>query len=553
MTAETTNAIRREMRQLQFRLAATRARLVLTQAGTGMAMAASLAIGGLVVEMTLDWLVHLPWLARACFSVPALGGAIWIFYREVILPLLRVPSDHAVACAIERAMPVFETRLIASIQLGRDAAGKKNALVGALIRETAALAAGQDFRKAVKNERLMRYARALACVLVAAAGLAGMARGNMTLLLERALLLTTRLPSRTRIEKIECATRIAAGEDLKIEVQAAGVIPQDGMIEAESGPRSAEYKLERDAGGGGGFHAMIRSVPESLRFRVVLNDATSDPVTVTVFSPPAVLGVECTEVFPAYTNLAPVPRPTGDLSLLAGSVLRLKVTASGPVKEGNVHLAGLETDSPLAVNAGDQREADGAIPIPRAGLTGFSIRLVDDNGIASRETAVYRIDIVPDHPPTIKITHPSEEEAATVAATELIAFRAEDDFGVAKVLLHYVVNNGQERVIDLDLAGARPRELERRFDWKLDALNLAPGGEVEYWMEAVDANDVTGPGRGVTGHAEIKIVTDEEKRAELAERMNDTLGSLDEMSQGEDEAAGRLGTLIFQSPDGGNP
>ena len=233
MTAETTNAIRREMRQLQFRLAATRARLVLTQVGTGVAMAASLAIGGLVVEMTLDWLVHLPWLARACFSVPALCGAIWIFYREVILPLLRVPSDHAVACAIERAMPVFETRLIASIQLGRDAAGKKNALVGALIRETAALAAGQDFRKAVKNERLMRYARALACVLVAAAGLAGMARGNMTLLLERALLLTTRLPSRTRIEKIECATRIAAGEDLKIEVQAAGVIPQDGMIEAE--------------------------------------------------------------------------------------------------------------------------------------------------------------------------------------------------------------------------------------------------------------------------------------------------------------------------------
>jgi hypothetical protein len=294
-------------------------------------------------------------------------------------------------------------------------------------------------------------------------------------------------------------------------------------------------------------------VPDSLSFQVRLNDATSDPVGVQVFSPPAVLGIEALEIFPAYTKLPPMTRPTGDLSLLAGSVLRLTVAASGPVKAGSVHLAGpagVGNDIALRVNAAERAQGHADIPIPKAGLTGFSIRLVDDNGIESRETAVYRIDIVPDMPPVIKITHPGEEEAATAGATELIAFHADDDFGVAKVFLHYMINHGVEKMIEFDLGGTIPRRLDRRFAWNLGALKLAPGGVVEYWMEAVDANDVTGPGKGETEVARIKIVTEEEKRTELAERTNDALNSLDEVSQSEDELAGRLGTEIFQKPQG---
>jgi len=553
---------KRELRQLLFRLAATRVRLLLTQTGTGVATAASLLIGVFAVEMTLDWLVHLPWLARACFSLPALGGAGWIFYQEVVLPLMRMPSDHAVACAIERAIPAFQTRLIASIQLGRQSRAKPQgrpnsaALVGALIRETASMAAGEDFRKAVKVGKLMRSLRVLGCVLVAVAGLVSLAwweQGSVMLLLERALLLTTRLPSRTQIEKIDCATKIAAGEDLKIDVQAGGVVPAGGLIAAQAGSRMSQYKLERDPAVGGLFHAVIRSVPESMSFRVWLGDATSDPVTVTVLMPPAVLGVQCVQRFPAYTKLPPVARPTGDLSLLAGSVLKLSVAASGPVKMGTVHLAGPEKDLPLTVDPKNRQEAHGEISIPKEGLTGFSIRLVDDNGIASRETALYRIDIIPDRPPTIEITRPGPEDAATAEATEVIAFRAEDDFGVATVLLHYIVNQSGERVISFDLGDSNSRQIARRFEWNLGTLKLAPGGSVEYWMEAVDANNVTGPGKGVTEHARINVVTEDEKRTELTGRMNDALGSLDEVSQSEDELSKTLGTRIFQKPEAQHP
>ncbi len=230
-------------------------------------------------------------------------------------------------------------------------------------------------------------------------------------------------------------------------------------------------------------------------------------------------------------------------------MLQVTVTASEPVKEGTIHLAGLEKDLPLTIDAANQKEAHGEIPIPKEGLTGFSVHVADDNGIASRETALYPIDIVPDTPPTIKLTHPDAEEVATAGATEVIAFQAEDDFGVAAVFLHYVVNHTAEKVIEFDLGGENPREMERRFDWTLGSLKLAPGGVIEYWMEAMDANNVTGPGKGMTDKAEITIVTDDEKRAELTERMNDALGSLDGMSQSEDALSKQLGTRIFHKPE----
>ncbi len=162
----------------------------------------------------------------------------------------------------------------------------------------------------MRTEKLTHALRLLACVTVAAASLALLgwwAEANTTLLIERALLMTAQLPSRTRIEKIDCPVKIAAGDDLKIDVQAGGVIPEQGLIIAQSGSRKSEYKLERDPAGGGLFHAVIQSVPESLIFTVRLNDATSDPVSVAVYSPPVVVGVATVEEYPAYTGL---PRPS---------------------------------------------------------------------------------------------------------------------------------------------------------------------------------------------------------------------------------------------------
>jgi hypothetical protein len=93
--------------------------------------------------------------------------------------------------------------------------------------------------------------------------------------------------------------------------------------------------------------------------------------------------------------------------------------------------------------------------------------------------------------------------------------------------------------------------LARRFEWKIARLTPPPAENdtIDFWLEARDANDVTGPGIAVMAeHWQARIVSDEEKRADLTNRLNDTLQSLDAVRQSQQDLATKLGDLIHEKP-----
>ena len=96
-------------------------------------------------------------------------------------------------------------------------------------------------------------------------------------------------------------------------------------------------------------------------------------------------------------------------------------------------------------------------------------------------------------------------------------------------------------------------QVGRRFDWMLGSLKLAPGGIVEYWMEAVDANDVTGPGVGDSEHHVIKVVSEAEKKAEIMNRMDDALSVVNELQDHESKINQNLGDAIQGHPQTAPP
>jgi len=55
----------------------------------------------------------------------------------------------------------------------------------------------------------------------------------------------------------------------------------------------------------------------------------------------------------------------------------------------------LSNDVPMQVDAKNAREWRGEFAIPPKGLTGFSIEMLDTTGMESRDSAVYRIDVIP--------------------------------------------------------------------------------------------------------------------------------------------------------------
>ena len=217
------------------------------------------------------------------------------------------------------------------------------------------------------------------------------------------------------------------------------------------------------------FARSIENVPESFSYHVQLNDGRSAGNRVTVATRPSVSGVECLQVYPAYTGLEKTPRHTGDLTLLVGSRLQLKIRASKDISSASLRLVGLNQQVALQIDRENSRQLVGAIQVTSTNLAGFSVYLRDRDGMESKDPAVYRIDVVPDRRPLVRLLYPErKEELATRAATALIAFEAEDDFAVARAALHYrLAGDKRESVVELDLAGEKAKVIRHRFEWKL--------------------------------------------------------------------------------------
>jgi len=187
----------------------------------------------------------------------------------------------------------------------------------------------------------------------------------------------------------------------------------------------------------------------------------------------------------------------------------------------------------------------------------------------SRDNAVYRVDVIPDKAPTVKITYPErKEELITRHATMIVGIDALDDFAISKLRLRYKIASDPSQLasptppaasqfvgavsryiedsIELDLEEGNPQRVRRRLEWKIGDFRptLSEGTAIEYWIEAEDNNNATGPGVASSEHQLAKVVSEAEKRADLLNRAGDTLGSISDVTTDQEKLNRNLGTII---------
>jgi hypothetical protein len=262
----------------------------------------------------------------------------------------------------------------------------------------------------------------------------------------------------------------------------------------------------------------------------------------------------------------------GNLALLAGSKLKVHAVSNGKLTKAALKLVGIGKTVPLIVGGPNGDDLTGEIDIPPTGLTGFSIEITNQAGITSGDETQYPIDIIPDQPPTIQLTFPEELEVlCTLKAKPTIAFLADDDYGLAKIYLCYRIVQDQDGETDttsatpasasppikkeMDLGTNLPLEMKRQYVFDLSALKppVTEGTTIEYWMEAEDANNVTGPGKAESEHHTIKVVSEMEKKEEVMRRFSEALGATDDARDSQEKSNAHLGAVIQGKPDAPDP
>lgn len=551
---------------LSAKLSAVRARHNLVALGVGVGETLVFVIAWLGVEMALDRVLELPFFLRVWLLAMMLVGVGWILAKKTLIPIVYGPDEDDLALAVEREWPVFGTRCIASIQLSRPGAvgpGVASALVEAMIAQTERMAEGVDFGQVIKTDYLLKVLIAtLLAVIVAMGGWIWNGLGTRALL-ERAFLANTPLPTRTVVKLEEHPRKIAQGDDLRIRALANGYVPTRGRLEVQyrASGRKVSYTMQPLKENAALFTATMDAVSDSFSYRVWLYDGHSAWNTVQVVPRPAVKTLACTQVYPEYTGLAPEPRPYNDLALLTGSKLQVKITASKPVRVG-ASPAGLfnalrrfsgegYADVVLQVNPQNRQELTAEMELPE-GTTGFCVNLVDDDDLASKDAAFYRIDLLPDRPPTVHLTSPDRKEMLVTRVSKIaVGFAAEDDYGIASVTLKYRVDEGEVQAIPLDVP-ARQRALRNQYLWDIahvPAPSSKPaleGCALEYWLEVTDNNTIGkhAPGRAVSDKYMLRVVTKAEKQAELMARLGESLGNIRDVSENQEKANVELGSVI---------
>lgn len=538
---------------LRERLATLRQRHVTVAVLTGFSISLVVALELLAVAMFADWWLELPWALRAVSLGAQLGLFGYLLWAFVLTPVLRQPDEEELALMVEKARPEFRSRLIASVQLARPGAIPSSAsasLAEALIAETETLAKPGDFRQIVSTDRLKSVGLMAAVIPVIA--LAGFAAGGetCTALLKRALLSNVLVPRKTRIEVPEGNRTVGIGDTVRLEAFVNGIIPGHGKVEVRFRTRRAqEYPLDQNRENRVQFGRTLENVQESFTYRFSLGDGVSESFEVKAIARPTVAAIECEQHYPAYTGLKNATRSLGDLSLLAGSTLSIKATATKDIQSASIKLVGIDQEIPLRLDTNQPRALAGQFAIPARGLTGFQLQMLDTERMESRDSAVYRVDVLPDKVPQVRITYPDrKEELVTRAATMLVAFDATDDFRIAKVRLKFKVDTmdkGAEKAVELEL-GNDSQHVRRRYEWKLpDYLaGVTEGSMIEYWLEVEDNNNATGPGVGSSDHQLARVVSDAEKRADLLNRAGDYLGSISDVAGDQEKLNKNLGNII---------
>lgn len=506
----------------------------------------------------IDYLADLEWLIRLLLLLSVLGAIAWLVWKNPVRAWLarRDPTD--LALSIERAHPDFRTRLVAAIQLGTSKEHRTSDLVGALIDEALAIARAMDLRKIVPRDLPRLWLRRSLALLLWTTCIALWIGPDSLTLLRRAFLSQEAVPRQTKFLKVPGNLEIAKGDDLHMEILAGGVVPDRGIlrIKTKSGKRH-EFPLLPDKPGSPRFTRRLERMQESVEYRVILGDAESRTFSVQVHPLPTLQSLACTVEPPPYTRLPAEKRALTDLRVLAGTRLVLTAHTNRDTKTVLARLIGGSRDEvvrevPLQPSGKDSMEFTGAIEVPTRGAEGLTLVLQSKEGMQSRGGAIYPLEVRPDEAPQISLLWPDRrEELVTLSGTLLLALQAGDDFGLSKVRLHFAVDwkeGAPKSTVDFDLAGETPRELARRFEWRPSKIvpPVKEGQTIDYWLEAIDTNTVTGPGTATVERHQLRIVSETDKKMHLAERLSETIEGLQSVRQGQEEAAKRLGELLFQ-------
>ncbi|MEN9575114.1 MAG: hypothetical protein RL514_2969 [Verrucomicrobiota bacterium] len=504
----------------------------------------------LLATAGLERAVGLPfWLRAPVLPLLAVAFAWW-GWRRIIRPLREHYTPTRAALLIEARRPELGSRLVSALEVYPDLAAERPrfdpAMVGALVLHTQRVTAQEDFcavidRRPARRQLLAGGVTLLLWLAVFIFDSTGMSRalGNFA-----------RAWSEVRnvAQKATGAEIVVAPLDLPAYLVGSSVT----LRASQRGFRSEEMQVFTRAEGDAEWHAApLRVDAEGRAAHSATNAAKtfecyfasgriqSRRVTVNVTERPRIVNLTVEYELPAYARRAPIvqPRSDGNLKALFGSSVVLTIEANKALKTAVMTRSFAKEPEPFSTGGRharavvrldlDQWRTDERPAIPES----YRLTLTDEFGYTNADAGhAFELVVQKDQAPTISfvgLPHKSSAQEPHILEKNLagiaLTVRAQDDWGVGKITLHY-------RLEDLETSAEKLKDSRtRRFDvpraevpqlslLRLAELGATVGQRIVFWAEVEDTYDLEpqrGPHTARTPAYKLAVVSQEDLFTEV--------------------------------------
>jgi hypothetical protein len=233
--------------------------------------------------------------------------------------------------------------------------------------------------------------------------------------------------------------------------------------------------------GAAGYQFVFAGLPESVEYYVEAGPLRSRHFNIHVLDLPGIKNVRVTYRYPDWTHLQNVTEERGgDLRAVEGTQADLEVETDKPLRDG---ILVLDDEHQIRLTQGQGNIYKGTIPMEKDGVYhvaaldhGQPVRLSNDFFIEARKA----------EPPNVIIARPGHDYRASPIEEVTVGVKADDEFGLAGLTLHYSVNGGPEQTVDL-LKQKGAKQADGSTLLSLENFKLVPGDVVSLYAIAKDA------------------------------------------------------------------
>jgi hypothetical protein len=234
---------------------------------------------------------------------------------------------------------------------------------------------------------------------------------------------------------------------------------------------------------GDGFQFLFAGIPEDLEYYVDAGSVRTQQFHLRVADIPAIKQIRVTYRHPEWMHLGDtVEEHGGDLRAIEGTEAQLEIVTDGPLSNG---VLALDDGRQIPLTAGPGNVARGSITVEKDGTYHVAMR---DQAHEERISEDYLIAANAVKPPEVVLVKPERDYRATPIEEVTLSASAKDPFGLSELTLHYSVNGGPDRTVNLlQTSQSGAAQVSGTTLLSLENLNLMPGDVVGFYATAKDA------------------------------------------------------------------